>query len=104
MAVQVIQAVLRQALPALGFVVPESPWQTGSAQADLLAQARQTAFEAEELVPASPVSVGAVRADIGEFDAELDSDIADEGGQLRLRQSAAEGRWGFLDAAARQMQ
>eukprot|EP00969_Alexandrium_andersonii_P144339 6383162-Alexandrium_andersonii.AAC.1 len=64
MAVPVIQAVLRQVLLALGFVVPESPWQTGSAQADLLAQARQTAFEAEELAPASPVSVRAVRSDI----------------------------------------
>eukprot|EP00969_Alexandrium_andersonii_P123878 5474546-Alexandrium_andersonii.AAC.1 len=60
------------------------------------------AYEAEELVPASPVSVGAVHADIEELDAEIDSDIGEDDG--RLRQQAAEGRWGFLGAAARQMQ
>eukprot|EP00969_Alexandrium_andersonii_P368581 15473229-Alexandrium_andersonii.AAC.1 len=64
MAAPVIQMVLRQVLLAFGFVIPETPWQTGPAQADVLAQARQTACEAEELVPASPVSVGTVRTDI----------------------------------------
>eukprot|EP00969_Alexandrium_andersonii_P119025 5262573-Alexandrium_andersonii.AAC.1 len=46
MAVPVVQGVMRQLLLAQGFDLPDPPWVTGEAQADIAGEAYKRACEA----------------------------------------------------------